>query len=162
VVQTTPIQPHLHSLTKKLLLTFLDLTHVLSVDPSLRNWSPRWEELHNTFREMHKVINEYRPHQARETLIRMMEGQIQNVRDETQNARDSIGRAKDVVEGLQKAEYMGQGAPYGVDGAMMTVNINTEEDSRKRQEKREKRVWEVVEREVGPLQSARDAVRQSA
>lgn len=45
---------------------------------------------------MHHLINEYRPHQARETLIMMMEEQV----DRCQRERDENLKAKELVKGV--------------------------------------------------------------
>ncbi len=67
----------------------------------------------------------------------MMEEQIKMVRGETNAVRESVGRAREVVEGVN-----GDGE---VDG-------RAEQDVDKRNvEIREKRVWEVLEKEVGRI-----------
>jgi mediator of RNA polymerase II transcription subunit 7 len=131
----TPTPSRLKELTENLLLTFLSLTNVLATNPGA--YGPLWDQLHEGFQEVHKVINGYRPHQARETLILMMEEQIKMVRGETNAVRESVGRAREVVEGVN-----GDGE---VDG-------RAEQDVDKRNvEIREKRVWEVLEKEVGRI-----------
>jgi mediator of RNA polymerase II transcription subunit 7 len=92
-----------------------------------------------------KVLNAYRPHQARETLILMMEEQIRTIRAETEAVRESVGRAREVVEGLARG---------GEGGDMNGRTGEVESEGEKRRgvnERREKRVWEVLEREVGRI-----------
>lgn len=86
------------------------------------------------FQEAHAVINEYRPHQARETLIVMMEGQIKRAREEGRGAREMVERVKTVLSGLAR----GDEDRYG--------DLGREEG---REEGEERSVWEVVGREVG-------------
>ena len=94
---------------------------------------------------MHKVLNAYRPHQARETLILMMEDQVMKIKGETEAVRESVGRARGVVEELGKGD---EGVEKnGKIGGME----NGDEKGRRVNERREKRVWEVLEREVGRL-----------
>ena len=90
------------------------------------------------------MINGYRPHQARETLILMMEKQLQEITSETQKVRESVERAKGVVERLESARV--QDEPNG--------NVRSENgigiiDGRRKGEMAERRIWEVLEREVG-------------
>ncbi|KAI4255039.1 MAG: hypothetical protein L6R42_006942, partial [Xanthoria sp. 1 TBL-2021] len=71
-----PPNPHrLIKTTRQLILAFLSLTHCLAVDPD--TWAPKWDEMRALLSEAHGIVNEYRPHQARETLIQMMEEQVE-------------------------------------------------------------------------------------
>lgn len=106
--------------------------HCLAVDPA--GYAFKWDELHVLFQEAHAVINEYRPHQARETLIVMMEGQIKRAREEGRGAREMVERVKTVLSGLARGD------------GDRDRDLGREEG---REEGEERRVWEVVGREVG-------------
>lgn len=58
----------------------------------------------NDIRDMlinfHHLINEYRPHQARESLISMMQAQLDRTRAETNAIRDAKDKAERIMEGL--------------------------------------------------------------
>ncbi len=89
------------------------------------------------------VINGYRPHQARETLILMMEEQLETVRGETRSVRESVERAKGVMEGLGKQDP---------EQDRMADRKDAEGNRRKTMEERKtKRIWEILEREVGSV-----------
>lgn len=139
--QQTPTPTRLLSLTHKLLLTFLSLTNALATNPA--GYGPIWDELHELFQEINKVINGYRPHQARETLILMLEEQLERVRGETKDVGEAVGRAKEVVETLAREEQ-GAGQRVGMDH----LREPTRRGSRKEQNV-DKRIWRVLEREVG-------------
>ena len=99
--------------------------------------------MHAVFQEIHKVINGYRPHQARETLILMMEEQLEMVRGETRSVRESVERARGVMEGLGKQDQ---------DEDRMADRKGAEGNRRKKMEERKtKRIWEVLERDVGSV-----------
>lgn len=95
------------------------------------------------FQDVHKVINGYRPHQARETLILMMGEQLETVRGETRSVRESVKRARGAMEGLGKQNQ---------DEDRMADGKDAEDKRRKQTEERKtKRLWEVLEREVGSV-----------
>ena len=92
------------------------------------------------------MINGYRPHQARETLILMLEEQLQRVRGETKGIGEAVGRAREVVERLGKEDR------EGGDLDVITDKMRRSGDRQDSKEQRmEKRTWEVLEREVGRL-----------
>ena len=63
-------------------------------------WAPQYDILKSVFKEAHEVINEYRPHQARETLIQMMEEQVRRGREEIKICEEAKERVRDVLMGL--------------------------------------------------------------
>jgi mediator of RNA polymerase II transcription subunit 7 len=67
---------------------------VLATDPT--NFQSKTDELRNLVMNAHQLINEYRPHQARESLIIMMEEQLEKKKAEI----DSVKRMKEKVAGL--------------------------------------------------------------
>ena len=141
--QQTPTPTRLLSLTHKILLTFLSLTNALATNPA--GYGPIWDELHELFQEVHKVINGYRPHQARETLILMLEEQLERVRGETKGLGETVGRAKEVVEMLGR-EDRGGGVGHGVETDQLREPVS---QGNREEEDVEKRIWTVLEREVG-------------
>lgn len=136
--QQTPTPARLLSLTHKILLTFLSLTNALATNPAA--YGPIWDELHEMFQETNKVINGYRPHQARETLILMLEEQLERVRGETKGVGEAVKRAKEVVETLGKDDHGGV--------EMDQLREPVSQGSRKERDV-ERRIWKVLEREVG-------------
>lgn len=142
-----PTQQRLLVITHNILLTFLALTHALASAPS--TYAPIWDQLHALFQEAHAVVNDYRPHQARETLIAMMEAQVAKGREEGKGAREMGARVKAVLEKL------GGGVEVAVEdnrdmGSMMNGRREYGVRGREREEDEETRtVWEVVGREVG-------------
>ena len=57
-------------------------------------------DLRTIFINFHHAINEYRPHQARESLVALMQDQLDRMRAETQANREAADKAKRVLEGL--------------------------------------------------------------
>ncbi|PVH92109.1 hypothetical protein DM02DRAFT_620133 [Periconia macrospinosa] len=75
-------------------------------------------EILNLVMNMHALINEYRPHQARETLIRVLEGQVERKKKEIEGVRRMAGRVGEALEGLRGAAAAAGGGEEGggVDG----------------------------------------------
>lgn len=91
-------------------------------------------------------MNGYRPHQARETLILMLEEQLERVGGETKGIGEAVERARGVVEELSK-----EGAGGGGDDRKGGSGRRSVEGRKVRREREDKRVWEVLEREVGRI-----------
>ncbi|KAI9376626.1 mediator of RNA polymerase II transcription subunit 7 [Aspergillus egyptiacus] len=82
-----PAQPLNHAyyllkISKSLLLNFLEFVGILSIAPE--QFESKVEDIRNLFINAHHLLNLYRPHQARESLIMMMEEQLSRTREEIQ------------------------------------------------------------------------------
>ncbi|KAJ2977173.1 hypothetical protein NUW58_g7891 [Xylaria curta] len=88
----------LKRLAKSLLLNFLELTGLLATSPEAAE--DKITDIRDLFINFHHLINEYRPHQARESLITMMQSQLDRTRAETNAIRDAKDKAERVLEGL--------------------------------------------------------------
>ncbi|KAL8827916.1 MAG: hypothetical protein Q9191_002895 [Dirinaria sp. TL-2023a] len=132
---TTPDPQRLKTLTRSLLLHFLSLTHILATKPA--DYARKWDELRDIFLQAHRVINEYRPHQARETLIQMMEEQVRRGREEIQTCRETGERVKEALITL------GEEALKQVDQEMMVEKRKWEAEAE------DKRLWKTLKREIG-------------
>ena len=71
---------YLLKISKSLLLNFLEFVGILAVGPE--QCHTKIEDLRNLFINAHHLLNLYRPHQARESLIMMMEEQLDRTREE--------------------------------------------------------------------------------
>lgn len=58
------------------------------------------QDLRTLFINMHHILNEYRPHQARESAIEMMQDHLDRTRTETLAIRTQVDKAKRLLEGL--------------------------------------------------------------
>ncbi|KAI0175451.1 mediator complex, subunit Med7 [Pestalotiopsis sp. NC0098] len=88
----------LKRLAKSLLLNFLELTGILSSNPAAAE--DKITDIRDLFLNFHHLINEYRPHQARESLISMMQAQLDRTRAETNTIRDVKEKVERMLEGL--------------------------------------------------------------
>lgn len=82
-------QTELKKLNHSLLINFLELLDILIKEPASSKRESKLDEITLLFINMHHLINELRPHQARETLRVMMERQKQQ-RLETADKLDKL------------------------------------------------------------------------
>lgn len=104
-----PSQPVNHAyyllkISKSLLLNFLEFVGILSVSPE--QFEPKVDDMRNLFINAHHLLNLYRPHQARESLILLMEEQLNRTKEEIQQ----MDKTKADIEG-----FLGQLRSEGVD-----------------------------------------------
>lgn len=89
---------NLKRLAKSALLNFLELVGVASINPD--GVAEKADDIETILINMHTGINEYRPHQARESLIQTMQDRLDKIRAETAAVNAVTDKAKRVLEGL--------------------------------------------------------------
>ncbi|KAI5371069.1 Putative mediator complex, subunit Med7 [Septoria linicola] len=144
-VKTNP-QPHLIALARSLLTTFLGLIGVLAANPEL--YEERVSDLQAIMFNMHSLINQYRPHQARESLIMLMEDRVARMRAEIRGVEEGKERVGKLLEGMKSSEVALKGEGAGED--VKKVGMESVEDvlSKKRVE-RQRATWAMLEAEMG-------------
>ena len=146
IAQAPPTRESLLKLADRLLQLYLHYVNILATDPSGLLWVPQWEEIRKTFEGIHQIINEYRPHQARETMVLLMEDQVKKLKDETEELKSHVAKAKDVLSTLatgKKDLAAGILIPQsGANGEMANV------DSKIAPKDNGKAIWETLEKEL--------------
>jgi len=111
----------LKKITASIICSFIDLVNILVQCPNDKSRQEKLNDIQLLFINLHHVINEFRPHQARETLKVMMDLQKKEV----------IQSSKELTEGINKAnllisEYMKEqsllNAETGADLNMMDID----------------------------------------
>ncbi|KAK7534863.1 mediator of RNA polymerase II transcription subunit 7 [Phyllosticta citribraziliensis] len=98
--QTLDRASYLKRMTQSLLLNFLEYVGLLSINPS--EWANKFKDLDTLLVNCHSLINEYRPHQARASLIMMMEDQLRRKREEVEGVKKMGDKIEAVLAGLGK------------------------------------------------------------
>lgn len=99
-------QPHLLALTRSLLTTFLGLTGILSQNPE--EYEESVTNLQAIMFNIHDLINQYRPHQARESLIMLMEERVLRLRQESRGVQEGREKVAKLLTGLREAGMGGE------------------------------------------------------
>jgi mediator of RNA polymerase II transcription subunit 7 len=80
-------QQYLLRFVKSILMNFLELLSILYADPASEERDNKLKDIVNLVSNVHALVNEYRPHQARETLVHMMQDQVDRKRAEVMAVR---------------------------------------------------------------------------
>ncbi|QLG73686.1 hypothetical protein HG535_0F01970 [Zygotorulaspora mrakii] len=89
----------LKKLLKSLLLNYLELVGVLSINPEL--FQPKVEHIRTILVNTHHLLNEYRPHQSRESLIMLLEEQVEYKKKEIQTINQICAEVRDTLVKIQ-------------------------------------------------------------
>uniref|UniRef100_UPI00358F4C67 mediator of RNA polymerase II transcription subunit 7 n=1 Tax=Myxine glutinosa TaxID=7769 RepID=UPI00358F4C67 len=87
----------LKKLNVSILVNFLDLLEVLARNPANARREEKLEDLKLLFVHAHHLVNEFRPHQARETLRVLLEVQRRQRRDAAQRFKWQLERVREVL-----------------------------------------------------------------
>ncbi|OQR99947.1 mediator of RNA polymerase II transcription subunit [Achlya hypogyna] len=90
------VKAEMKRINKSLIFSFLELVEVLIANPV--KFNEKIDDIELLFLNMHNLINAYRPHQARETLIDMLKQQIDERKEATADIRRVIEESKIVVQ----------------------------------------------------------------
>lgn len=88
----------LKKLNMSILVNFLDLLDILIKSPGSLKRDEKLEDLKLLFVHMHHLINEYRPHQARETLRVMMEVQKRQRLETAERFQKHLERVVEMIQ----------------------------------------------------------------
>ncbi|KAF6832285.1 hypothetical protein CPLU01_06249 [Colletotrichum plurivorum] len=129
----------LKKMAKSLLLNFLELVSIMAVVPE--DGAAKIEDLRTLFINFHHVLNEYRPHQARESAIALMQSNLDRTRAETAAIRAQVDKAKRVLEGLGSldAPKMPEDTSSTVDGELTRKEVKAFRTIR------EQEVWDAAD-----------------
>ena len=116
----------LRRLAKSVLLCFVELVGLVAIAPE--EFEQKAMDMQHMLFNMHHLINQYRPHQARETLCSVMEERLERVRRETEENRKAAKRVREV---LAEVERLGQVVGEG----------KGEEGGGERRRRREREKW---------------------
>ncbi|CEG43833.1 mediator subunit med7 [Plasmopara halstedii] len=121
---STPIDYKLEmkKINRSLLANFVGLVDVLIKTPAMFN--AKLDDIELLFLNLHNLINAFRPHQARETVIQMLKTQVQQRRDAARDIRRVIDESRQAVEHMHKELHDPADDTVAVDGVSSTVSDN--------------------------------------
>jgi len=88
----------LRKLNHSILMNFLDLLDMLIKCPESSKREEKLDDINLLFIHMHHLINEYRPHQARETLRVMLMVQKRRRVQFTTKFKDQLDKVKNIIQ----------------------------------------------------------------
>ncbi|KAH7397366.1 MED7 protein-domain-containing protein [Pyrenochaeta sp. MPI-SDFR-AT-0127] len=99
---TTTLDPqkYLYRLLRSILLSYMSLLGIVAMNPISPAKDEKLADILTMVTNMHALINQYRPHQARETLIGKMEDQVRKKKQEVEGVRSMREKVRGVLEGF--------------------------------------------------------------
>jgi mediator of RNA polymerase II transcription subunit 7 len=134
-------QRYLFRFLRSILVAYIELLGIAAVNPTSELKDDKLKDILTLVTNMHALINEYRPHQARETLIRDMERQVERKKREIEGVRSMKERVGDVLEGF------GREIPREKDGNNEEESVVVQEAERRKEV--QKLMWVTMDDRLG-------------
>jgi mediator of RNA polymerase II transcription subunit 7 len=131
----------LYPFLRSILIAYIELLGIVAVNPTSEQKDNKLKDILTMVTNMHALINEYRPHQARETLIREMERQVERKKKEIEGVRKMKERVGEVLEGFGK-EVPGEKPEDTSDDTTMV-------DEEDRKGRAHKQMWQNMDELLG-------------
>jgi mediator of RNA polymerase II transcription subunit 7 len=106
-------QAYLNRFNRSLIIEYIKLLGIVALNPTSPGKNEVLKHILNLVCNMHGLINEYRPHQARETLIRIMEEQVARKKREIEGVKEMGEKVRGVLGGFGKAVEANIGGEEG-------------------------------------------------
>jgi mediator of RNA polymerase II transcription subunit 7 len=136
-------QNYLFRFLRSILLSYISLLGIVAANPTSEQKEQKLKDIMTLVANMHALINEYRPHQARQTLIAKMEEQVRKKKEEVEGVRRMGEKVREVLAGfggVDGEDKSGDGGEETIEDSIQSI----QEDRRRVQ----KGMWEVVD-EIG-------------
>lgn len=140
-------QSYLFRFLRSILLSYISLLGIVALNPVSPAKDDKTADILTLVTNMHALINEYRPHQARETLIAKMEEQVQRKRNEVEGVRKISERVREVLKGFGAEAPAEEGGKQGDrDAKAEGLGRASEEDKRRMGQRR---MWRAMDELLG-------------
>lgn len=133
-------QSYLFRFLRSIILSYIELLGIVAQDPTSSAKDEKLKDILTLALNMHALVNEYRPHQARETLIREMERQVERKRAEIEGVRKMGDRVREVLEGFERSS---------VEGKEESENVSIEASDEEKRQERQREMWSVMDEVLG-------------
>ncbi|KAF3042729.1 Mediator of RNA polymerase II transcription subunit 7 [Didymella heteroderae] len=138
-------QAYLNRFNRSLIIEYIKLLGIIAVSPTDPGKNEVLKHILNLVCNMHGLINEYRPHQARETLIRIMEEQVARKKREIEGVKGMREKVRGVLDGFGKAVEADVGTQEDGKGSE-PVSKGAQGDKRKDVQKE---MWDALDEVLG-------------
>ncbi|EUC27696.1 hypothetical protein COCCADRAFT_30878 [Bipolaris zeicola 26-R-13] len=138
-------QNYLFRFLRSILLSYISLLGIVASDPVSEKKDEKLKDIMTMVANMHALINEYRPHQARQTLIERMEEQVRRKRAEVEGVRKMGEKVRQVLAGFGAVD--GEEKDWARDaGAEGSTGVGKEQV---RKTEAQRGTWEALEEVLG-------------
>lgn len=111
---------------------------ILSTNPE--QYAEKLQDLRTLFINFHHLLNEYRPHQAREQVILLMENEVARVRSEREGIENMRVKVQSLLENLGKTPLLEERLPKFEDPKVV---------EKEKQDEYEQSIWQELKKEFG-------------
>ncbi|KAF2998491.1 Mediator of RNA polymerase II transcription subunit 7 [Curvularia kusanoi] len=134
-------QQYLNRFNRSILLEYISLLGVLTLDPKSDHKDRKLKHILTLVCNMHALINEYRPHQARETLIGIMEEQVRRKKAEIEGIKAMEGKVRGVFDGFGRAAD----DEREVENEDIIKDVVQRNDGEKKRKEAQREMWDAVD-----------------
>ncbi|KAF2624514.1 hypothetical protein BU25DRAFT_154801 [Macroventuria anomochaeta] len=134
-------QQYLNRFNRSIIIEYISLLGIVAKNPTSEHKDRKLKHILTLVCNMHALINEYRPHQARETLITIMEEQVKRKKAEAEGVKVMQEKIRGVLEGFGKAvEAEGEN-----EGGEEVKEVAHKDNKEERRREAQRGMWDAMD-----------------
>lgn len=134
--------PHLKTLMRSVLFNILEMLGIQHNDPT--QGVKKVEDIQTILYNIHDLINRYRPHQARETMILMLEERVEQIRADNARIKETKEKMAALLTGMEALQDKSTPNPLA-ESVKTTLKDEANSSAERARQEAQNSMWDALD-----------------